>query len=300
MKGNSYRYSFNGQEKDDEVSGNGNSYTATHWQYDPRLGRRWNTDVVRKPWLSDYCTFSNNPIIMMDPHGDDDYFNKDGSFSHSTKKGTAILISSDKGYVSLSQYEANDKAHKIVRNRVVQHYSNAVGIKGGVGTFRSPSSGVAGYYNPEQDRAYVNSKGGISPLMDDYENLKSMFTHEKAHKTSGFGNDGFEHAKVYLMQFQDAKYKTPTNETQYEYAGSQYAAAGMYITDYLATLPQEAEQIVSEFNKLSKKTGWTLVKEGKSDTNAAGQSIVKWEVVAKPVKEMAKKFSKDDKKDEKK
>jgi len=38
MKGNSYRYSFNGQEKDDEVSGNGNSYTATHWQYDPRLG----------------------------------------------------------------------------------------------------------------------------------------------------------------------------------------------------------------------------------------------------------------------
>ncbi|MBK7817964.1 MAG: hypothetical protein IPJ60_10790 [Sphingobacteriaceae bacterium] len=58
------------------------------------------------------------------------------------------------------------------------------------------------------------------------ESKKHVFTHEKPHKTSGFGNDGFEHAKVYLMQFQDAKYKTPTNETQYEYAGSQYAAAG--------------------------------------------------------------------------
>ncbi|MBK7817965.1 MAG: hypothetical protein IPJ60_10795 [Sphingobacteriaceae bacterium] len=96
---------------------------------------------------------------MMDPHGDDDYFNKDGSFSHSTKKGTAILISSDKGYVSLSQCKANDKAHKIVRNRVVQHYSNAVGIKRRSWNFQiSFFKESHGYYNQEQDRAYVNSK----------------------------------------------------------------------------------------------------------------------------------------------
>jgi len=29
-----YRYGFNGMEKDDEVSGNGNSYTAEFWEYD--------------------------------------------------------------------------------------------------------------------------------------------------------------------------------------------------------------------------------------------------------------------------
>src|SRR5690606_18721571 len=41
-----YKYGFNGQEKDNEVYGDGNSYTAEFWQYDPRLGRRWNVDPL--------------------------------------------------------------------------------------------------------------------------------------------------------------------------------------------------------------------------------------------------------------
>jgi RHS repeat-associated protein len=65
-----YRYGFGGQEKDDEVSGIGNSYTAEFWQYDPRLGRRWNIDPIVKAWESPYATFSNNPIYYKDPNGD--------------------------------------------------------------------------------------------------------------------------------------------------------------------------------------------------------------------------------------
>jgi len=64
-----YRYGFGGQEKDDEISGNNNSYTAAFWEYDPRLGRRWNIDPVVKPWESSYATFSNNPIFYNDPDG---------------------------------------------------------------------------------------------------------------------------------------------------------------------------------------------------------------------------------------
>lgn len=68
----SYRYGFNGQEKDDEVTGNsGTSYTAEYWQYDSRLGRRWNIDPVVKPWESPYAAFSNNPIFLIDPTGAD-------------------------------------------------------------------------------------------------------------------------------------------------------------------------------------------------------------------------------------
>ena len=65
-----YRYGFNGQEKDDEVAGNGNSYTATFWQYDSRLGRRWNLDPVISPYLSPYEVFINNPILYIDSNGD--------------------------------------------------------------------------------------------------------------------------------------------------------------------------------------------------------------------------------------
>lgn len=65
-----YRFGFNGQEKDNEVSGVGNSYTAEYWQYDSRLGRRFNLDPVVKEWESPYACFSNNPIIMIDIKGD--------------------------------------------------------------------------------------------------------------------------------------------------------------------------------------------------------------------------------------
>ena len=50
-----YRFGFNGQEKTDEISGNGNHTTAEYWEYDTRLGRRWNLDPVKKPWQSDYA-----------------------------------------------------------------------------------------------------------------------------------------------------------------------------------------------------------------------------------------------------
>jgi RHS repeat-associated protein len=67
-----YRYGFNGQEKSDEIKGEGNSYTAEFWEYDPRVGRRWNVDPVTKEWESPYACFSNNPICNVDPDGDSD------------------------------------------------------------------------------------------------------------------------------------------------------------------------------------------------------------------------------------
>jgi hypothetical protein len=41
-----YRYGFNGQEKSTELDQDGNSMTAEYWQYDARLGRRWNVDLL--------------------------------------------------------------------------------------------------------------------------------------------------------------------------------------------------------------------------------------------------------------
>jgi hypothetical protein len=67
----SYRYGFNGQEKSSEIKGEGNSYTADFWEYDPRIGKRWNLDPVVKPWESPYATFANNPIGNIDPNGAD-------------------------------------------------------------------------------------------------------------------------------------------------------------------------------------------------------------------------------------
>ena len=67
---NPYRYGFNGQEHSDEIKGEGNSYTAEFWEYDPRIGRRWNIDPVVFPSFSPYSTNFCNPISFSDPNGD--------------------------------------------------------------------------------------------------------------------------------------------------------------------------------------------------------------------------------------
>jgi hypothetical protein len=66
-----YRYGFNGQEKSNEVYGEGNLYTAQFWEYESRIGRRWNTDPVVKPNESPYATFANSPIWLTDHNGKD-------------------------------------------------------------------------------------------------------------------------------------------------------------------------------------------------------------------------------------
>jgi hypothetical protein len=77
-----YRYGFNGQESDFEIFNSGGSaYTAEFWEYDSRLGRRWNVDPAfkAKPWMSPYHAFSNKPIWNIDPNGaNDDEYDKDG------------------------------------------------------------------------------------------------------------------------------------------------------------------------------------------------------------------------------
>lgn len=65
----SYRYGFNGQENSDEISPG--LTTAMYWEYDSRIGRRWNVDPIFKEYESPYSCFSNNPICYSDINGDD-------------------------------------------------------------------------------------------------------------------------------------------------------------------------------------------------------------------------------------
>jgi hypothetical protein len=68
FSGDGYRYGFNTQEKTDEISTD--HYTALFWEYDSRIGRRWNNDPKPNPSISTYAAFSNNPIFFTDVLGD--------------------------------------------------------------------------------------------------------------------------------------------------------------------------------------------------------------------------------------
>ena len=62
-----YRYAHNGQEKDGEIFDG--ALSAEFWEYDSRLGRRWEVDPIIKEWESPYATFGNNPIYYNDVKG---------------------------------------------------------------------------------------------------------------------------------------------------------------------------------------------------------------------------------------
>ena len=68
-----YRFGFGSQEKDDEISGNGNAYDFDGYGYDPRTGRRKSRDPHENkyPGLSPYAYSFNNPIVFNDPNGKD-------------------------------------------------------------------------------------------------------------------------------------------------------------------------------------------------------------------------------------
>jgi RHS repeat-associated protein len=64
-----YRYGFNGQEKSDEIGAG--FTTAMYWEYDSRIGKRWNLDPVPKIGESEYACLGNNPIHLSDILGND-------------------------------------------------------------------------------------------------------------------------------------------------------------------------------------------------------------------------------------
>jgi RHS repeat-associated protein len=71
VSSSSYRYGFNSMKKDDEVKGNGNSYTTEFRQYDSRLGRWLSLDPLmsKYPFFTPYSALNNNPLKFVDPDG---------------------------------------------------------------------------------------------------------------------------------------------------------------------------------------------------------------------------------------
>jgi RHS repeat-associated protein len=80
-----YLYGFQGQEKDDEVKGEGNSYTTQFRQYDPRIGRWLSIDklAAKAPGWSPYRFCFDNPIYFID---------NDGLYEHDGHYWTVLLV----------------------------------------------------------------------------------------------------------------------------------------------------------------------------------------------------------------
>ena len=66
-----YRFGFNGQERDDEIKGEGNSIEYEYRIHDPRIGKFLSVDPLSSqyPWNSPYAFAENRPIDGLDLEG---------------------------------------------------------------------------------------------------------------------------------------------------------------------------------------------------------------------------------------
>jgi hypothetical protein len=95
-----YRYGFNGQEKEKEITGSDTHTSAEFWMYDTRVGRRWQLDPKPLFSSSNYSTLLNSPISFFDLKGDTTIFYdiNNGSFLGKIDDGSRlnhILINPD-------------------------------------------------------------------------------------------------------------------------------------------------------------------------------------------------------------
>lgn len=123
-----YRYGFNGMEKDDEVKGNGNSYTTPFRQYDPRVGR-WKTldPLMQKyPNQSAYAGFNNNPIYFADPTGlegePQNFSTSNVMISSQVDEGNKQIVSATKMDVDINYSSSTERT----RTTSVSSISNTV------------------------------------------------------------------------------------------------------------------------------------------------------------------------------
>lgn len=97
--GEDYRYGFQGQEKDDEVKGAGNSVNYEYRMHDPRLGRFFAVDPLshKYSYNSPYAFSENKVIAYSELEGLESYWSADGKTflgQVGTDKTVRILTSS--------------------------------------------------------------------------------------------------------------------------------------------------------------------------------------------------------------
>ncbi|PGH37520.1 MAG: hypothetical protein CRN43_20685 [Candidatus Nephrothrix sp. EaCA] len=69
---NSYRYGYQGSEKDNEIRGDGNHFTTLYREGNTELLTWWSPDpkANEQPWQSPYSYMDGNPVLMNDTEGD--------------------------------------------------------------------------------------------------------------------------------------------------------------------------------------------------------------------------------------
>ena len=276
-----YRYFFNGQEADNEVLGEEASLTAEFWQYDTRLGRRWNVDPVFKEYESPYACFAGNPVWFADPRGDsviNGYSNRLSSAEEAMRQSERFLNSlsqSDEQYLSAKQdyddktasYYRIKRLYDIAQNIITDFKEHSPEMYNKLNHLRSPNGvvdvDVFVFVNYNLNNGTYTGQSEIEHYFIEHPGSVSGGTHyfflfDPKHDI--FSTNGV---------------KLTINPTYSDQIGKSFAHEGGHI-HYEVTDPVGYAKWLKENGNQSAKSGHLKNKDGK-EMNPSGQRALEWE-----------------------
>ncbi len=181
-----YRYGFQGQEKDDEIKGRGNSVNYTFRMHDPRLGRFFAIDPLAPdyPYYTPYQFSGNRTIDNKELEGlepvDTDYSNA----PEGTSSGTTSSFSNYK--VSSGAYLASKKTFGSLSGSNFSAYSgfsaSNMNLMNGTGTEAGTTFGSA------QVGFSANTDFGGRPVTFGISHSQTLNQHSSNSRFSEFNN----------------------------------------------------------------------------------------------------------------
>jgi RHS repeat-associated protein len=118
-----YRFGYNGQEKDNEVAGEGNEIEFKYRLYDPRIGKFKSADPLHKsyPWNSDYAFAENRVIDGIDLEGLEFYYAADGTVLRKNGDNIQVMLVNN-DFVSKTAYASIEQLNKNSTNIGMTNY----------------------------------------------------------------------------------------------------------------------------------------------------------------------------------
>lgn len=166
-----YRYSFQGQEHDDEIKGAGNSVNFKYRMHDPRLGRFFAIDPLtnKYPYNSPYAFSENCVINSKELEGAEKveaYFQVE--YSTPAIKSTSFLI---------VQYDFNTGVIKVVHglevpggtNSTITEYSTKTGFMTSQGSNLPIPEKFSGLYGKMIHPATIELADGLGLIQDEID-----------------------------------------------------------------------------------------------------------------------------------
>lgn len=279
-----YRYGMNGQEKDDELAG---TYAAEYWQYDSRLGRRWNVDPVVKVWQSGFIAFRNNPLIFIDPKGDDDIFNNKGKYLGSTSEGNLIRVITDNiSYENtISNLNSNtriltDLDYKIDNTdninlliNVATYYASFANIENEITASHENDNYHVAFYSPSKDDFGIvidKETGKINQSLNHSKNFINIWVHEKKHQDNPATYEPLGHVEAILTQVEHPTWKETTPGFRNSHAAyvsnllNEAISIGVGLSDLNSKIDKVNNSDIGSFyyyNENENKVGFSIILE---------------------------------------